>query len=599
MAVVYEKIVKEDLELGHGSGVVITNPAGGTLTGTKIGIHTLLGAAYLNAADFSGVDAGAKIAAAIAALPTTGGTVDARGLEGTQTWASDPFVGVTKPVRLSLGAATHSITASSTIPSNVTLEFSDAGKLAIGNGVTVTINGEILAGAQQIFALTGTGKAALAGSVSRGDAYAQWWGATGDGTTDDATAIQGALNSGIGRLYFPPGDYRVASALIVPRGITLIGAGTPGSTKVSHLSVVTKDFNGDLFTFDGSEGNNLGASGGVQRLLLRNNFGTTGTAYGTAIKFTGTTTALRSNWGFIYDVNIEEISGKGQWTWAIDLDGSVVGAPNGIRDFWISNTRTVSSTGATGAIRVKTAYNIYLTNVQADLAAGKFQVLGGSSSVRITSSGAAILDLQDASGIILIGGAYTTLTTTAGTSATSSGLVLSTTPTLLGSVAMNYYDGQTTKYVTKTVGLAGGNSHFSSEGTGVSIGTTDGQDAITQIARWSSGTPASIVHAGIDASGVPTDLYLRYRDATGTSQDGIVISSSGLGSVLPGTAGKSLGSPTYPWRIYTQVIATASLPAAGSTMNGAIIIEDAGAGDRNLIIYAGAQRFRIDGGTAF
>jgi hypothetical protein len=47
------------------------------------------------------------------------------------------------------------------------------------------------------------------------------------------------------------------------------------------------------------------------------------------------------------------------------------------------------------------------------------------------------------------------------------------------------------------------------------------------------------------------------------------------------------------------VVATASLPAASSTMDGAVIIEDAGAGDRNLIIYGGGQRFRIDGGAAF
>lgn len=49
----------------------------------------------------------------------------------------------------------------------------------------------------------------------------------------------------------------------------------------------------------------------------------------------------------------------------------------------------------------------------------------------------------------------------------------------------------------------------------------------------------------------------------------------------------------------TGVIATASLPAAATKQNGRLIIEDNGAGDRNLIIYAGGQRFRIDGGAAF
>jgi hypothetical protein len=52
---------------------------------------------------------------------------------------------------------------------------------------------------------------------------------------------------------------------------------------------------------------------------------------------------------------------------------------------------------------------------------------------------------------------------------------------------------------------------------------------------------------------------------------------------------------TYPRR--AGVVATASLPAAANPMDGTILIEDAGAGDRNLIIYAGGQRFRIDGGA--
>lgn len=51
MSVVYEKIVAEDLELGRGT-VAVTNPAGGTLVGSKIGIHSFLGTA-LDASDFA------------------------------------------------------------------------------------------------------------------------------------------------------------------------------------------------------------------------------------------------------------------------------------------------------------------------------------------------------------------------------------------------------------------------------------------------------------------------------------------------------------------------------------------------------------------
>lgn len=58
-------------------------------------------------------------------------------------------------------------------------------------------------------------------------------------------------------------------------------------------------------------------------------------------------------------------------------------------------------------------------------------------------------------------------------------------------------------------------------------------------------------------------------------------------------------NPTLAIGVDSLVVATANLPAASTSMNGRMLIEDGGAGDRNLIIYAGGQRFRIDGGTAF
>ena len=56
---------------------------------------------------------------------------------------------------------------------------------------------------------------------------------------------------------------------------------------------------------------------------------------------------------------------------------------------------------------------------------------------------------------------------------------------------------------------------------------------------------------------------------------------------------------TFISKAKVDVIATASLPAAHADQDGRVVIEDAGAGDRNVIVYAGAQRFRIDGGAAF
>jgi len=80
---------------------------------------------------FPGADAGAKIAAAIADLPATGGTVDARGLEGTQAISTDIFAGVTKPGTLLLGSANFSVTATQNVPSHWTIRGQHAPVLGI------------------------------------------------------------------------------------------------------------------------------------------------------------------------------------------------------------------------------------------------------------------------------------------------------------------------------------------------------------------------------------------------------------------------------------------------------------------------------------
>jgi len=41
MSLVYEKVVQEDLNVGTSTGIDVTNPAGGTLSGTQIGIHSV------------------------------------------------------------------------------------------------------------------------------------------------------------------------------------------------------------------------------------------------------------------------------------------------------------------------------------------------------------------------------------------------------------------------------------------------------------------------------------------------------------------------------------------------------------------------------
>lgn len=136
-------------------------------------------------------------------------------------------------------------------------------------------------------------------------------------------------------------------------------------------------------------------------------------------------------------------------------------------------------------------------------------------------------------------------------------------------------------------------------GTGHTLGLNTTQDSGgsvvvsgTNITRNAYGEVTSTPSAGDWPVGVvihnTTDGKLRMRLPAGF----LVLPS--LGALNTWTA-----KQTFSAGLAARVVATASLPAAGASMDGEILIEDNGTGDRNLIVYAGTQRFRIDGGAAF
>ena len=49
--------------------------------------------------------------------------------------------------------------------------------------------------------------------------------------------------------------------------------------------------------------------------------------------------------------------------------------------------------------------------------------------------------------------------------------------------------------------------------------------------------------------------------------------------------------------LFIPVVPRASLPSAASAADNLVAIDDNGSGDRNLMVYAKGQRFRIDGGS--
>jgi len=59
MSLLYEKVVQEDLNVGTSGSVVVTNPGGGSLLGTQIGIHSVAvgQVAFTDTWDPSSIDA--------------------------------------------------------------------------------------------------------------------------------------------------------------------------------------------------------------------------------------------------------------------------------------------------------------------------------------------------------------------------------------------------------------------------------------------------------------------------------------------------------------------------------------------------------------
>jgi hypothetical protein len=91
---------------------------------------------------------------------------------------------------LTVPRGSHSITDNTTVNSNIALRVDKGATITIATTKTLTINGDFQAGLYRVFSLTGTG--AVTGLKT---AYPEWFGAVGNGSTNDAVALQNCMNS--------------------------------------------------------------------------------------------------------------------------------------------------------------------------------------------------------------------------------------------------------------------------------------------------------------------------------------------------------------------------------------------------------------------
>ena len=174
---------------------------------------------------------GAKRATGKSTFDTGLHRVDAR-LE-KEIWVGDPNYGTTvqsavsaigsSNVTLHIPLGTWSIVADLIVPPNVALRFERGAMLSVADTKTLTVNGPVEAGLHQIFSWAGTGRIVFDSRYVK-EVYPQWWGAAGDGVTDDTTALQAALTAcKVVRL--TKGIFKYTIGLIVQEGGTIFGDG--------------------------------------------------------------------------------------------------------------------------------------------------------------------------------------------------------------------------------------------------------------------------------------------------------------------------------------------------------------------------------------
>lgn len=134
------------------------------------------------------------------------------------------------------------ITVDPAIPSTVTVKTIRGGSFTVATGITCTMPVP-KAGRYKIFTLVGTGVIAFNTS---GVLVPEWWGAAGDGVTDDAASIKSAM-ANASPINFSDATYATSDVLTVLSNQIIYGAGKYKTTikLIGNPSSFTKLFQGD------------------------------------------------------------------------------------------------------------------------------------------------------------------------------------------------------------------------------------------------------------------------------------------------------------------------------------------------------------------
>lgn len=219
------------------------------------------------------------------------------------------------------------------------------------------------------------------------------------------------------------GWYTFKAPITLSQGASIIGSGGVASynSEVTETLLV-HDFEGDLITYDGSGASQGGGS--LENLTLYNIYKGADSG-GTAIKITGVSASpapdRRANWILIRRVYVGAADEEHRWTHGLWIDGRPVGAPSGVRDFIIADSRFNDAAINFENILLENAYNVILRNIWINNGRNGRQLPGitvtGDSVNRSQVvhfldglGGTLVIDFAD--NIEVIGGGYTSIKVT-------------------------------------------------------------------------------------------------------------------------------------------------------------------------------------------
>lgn len=215
-------------------------------------------------------------------------------------------------------------------------------------------------------------------------------GVVGDGVTDDTDALANAAMVG-GWWLAEAGLLMPVSAEIAPtRNFGVFsnqGMSTGyGGGALNNKPFFIQQFGGNLFNFVGDPASNqISAGSGFRNMGFLQNSGDGSDAVGRCIRLFQLSDILVSHWFYMNRCDLDVASGKNQWVDAIYLDGTAAsGLGPQLRDCWFSELRITCGTHARSAIYVNGSINLFLREIEANLANADLYLTGTAS--RVTSS---------------------------------------------------------------------------------------------------------------------------------------------------------------------------------------------------------------------